>query len=45
VLGNGDGKAYALYDPILSEKGAMLRSVKPAPKRGMLSYMGRASRR
>mmetsp|Transcript_12003 Transcript_12003/g.38272 ORF Transcript_12003/g.38272 Transcript_12003/m.38272 type:complete len:493 (-) Transcript_12003:255-1733(-) len=40
VIGNADGKAYTLYDPTVSEKGALFCSVKAAPKRGMLSYSG-----
>eukprot|EP00967_Tisochrysis_lutea_P049162 scaffold60180_cov30-Tisochrysis_lutea.AAC.4 len=38
LYGNSDSKVYTLYDPSISEKGAMLCSVKAAPKRGVLSY-------
>ena len=30
VIGNADGKAYTLYDPTVSEKGALFCSVKAA---------------
>jgi len=42
LLGNSDGKAYALYDPTMSEKGVMFCNVKAAPKRAALSYTGGA---
>mmetsp|Transcript_48613 Transcript_48613/g.105396 ORF Transcript_48613/g.105396 Transcript_48613/m.105396 type:complete len:482 (-) Transcript_48613:434-1879(-) len=42
LLGNNDGRAYALYDPSMSEKGVMFCNVKAAPKRAALSYTGGA---
>jgi len=42
VAGNADGGAYVLYDPSMSEKGALLCTAKRAPKRAALSYTGGA---
>lgn len=42
ILGNADGGAYVLYDPDVSEKGALLCATKAAPKRSGLVYTGGA---
>jgi len=42
LVGNKDGKVYALYDPTMSEKGVMFCNVKAAPKRAALSFTGGA---
>ena len=42
VAGNADGASYVMYDPSMSEKGAMTCTAKRAPKRAALSYTGGA---
>ena len=42
VLGNADGGAYVLYDPDVSEKGALFCATKAPPKRSGLMYTGGA---
>jgi len=40
LLGNADGGAYVLYDPQLSERGAMLCATREPPKRSGSVYTG-----
>ena len=42
ILGNGDGGAYVLYDPEMSDKGALLCANREAPRRSGLVYTGGA---
>ena len=42
IAGNADGASYVMYDPTMSEKGAMICTAKRAPKRAALSYTGGA---
>ena len=42
LLGNADGGAYVLYDPEMSEKGALLCAAKAPPKRSNTVYTGGA---
>uniref|UniRef100_A0A7S0JCP2 FHA domain-containing protein n=1 Tax=Calcidiscus leptoporus TaxID=127549 RepID=A0A7S0JCP2_9EUKA len=42
LVGCNNGRAYALYDPSMSEKGVMFCNVKAAPKRAALSFTGGA---
>jgi hypothetical protein len=40
VLGSADGSAYVLYDPDVSEKGALYCATKAPPRRGAIAYTG-----
>ena len=43
VVGNADAAAYVLYDPEVSEKGAMLCATRAAPKRSAVAFTGGAA--
>ena len=42
IVGNADGGAYVLYDPDVSEKGALFCATKAPPKRSGIVYTGGA---